>query len=85
MEALRVYLEKQLGEETFCSVYKILSVFVILLSAYLMYMHIQNQDQDEDREDEIDKLLGPSKSKFLPLLYQMIVCEDEYHGNANKA
>ena len=44
----------------------------------------KEQSTEDDHNEDIQKILGPSKSKFLPLIYQMIVCEDEYYGNANK-
>ncbi len=64
IEALRVYLEQQIGDEVLLEVYK--------------YLH-ENESEDNS---EIQKLMGPM-IKFLPLLYQMIVCEDTYYNNAS--
>jgi NIMA (never in mitosis gene a)-related kinase len=64
IEALRVYLEKQLGEEPFYEAYRIL------------------QDGGEDGNSELIKALGKNM-KFVPLIYQMIVCEDSYYGSGN--
>ena len=60
IEALRVYLEKEIGKQ-FMSVYKM----------------IQN-DKDEDYV-EAKQVLGKDKSKYIPLIIQLIVCEDQYY------
>ena len=35
-------------------------------------------DKDEDYR-QVQKLLGEEKSKFIPLIVQLIVCEDSYY------
>ena len=60
IEALRVYLEKSVGNDFF--------------SAYKMI----HEEKDEDYE-QVKKLLGPTKIKFIPLIVQLIVCEDNYY------
>ena len=64
IESLRVYLEKQLGEEPFYEGYRIL----------------QDISGDEGNS-ELAKVLGKINMRFVPLIYQMIVCEDSYYGS----
>ena len=42
-----------------------------------VYKMIQN-DKDEDFQ-EAKQVLGKEKSKFIPLIIQLIVCEDQYY------
>ena len=65
IEALRVYLEKQIGEEPFYETYKIL----------------QDMSGGEETNNELVKVLGKTNMKYIPLIYQMIVCEDSYYGS----
>jgi len=65
IEALRVYLEKQVGEKPFFETYKILS----------------DMSSGEDANNELIRVLGKTNMKFIPLIYQMIVCEDSYYGS----
>jgi hypothetical protein len=37
-----------------------------------------HEEKDEDYE-QVKKLLGPNKIKFIPLIVQLIVCEDNYY------
>jgi NIMA (never in mitosis gene a)-related kinase len=60
-----VYLEKTLGEQPFYEAYRIL----------------QDQSGGDDGNTELAKALGKHNMKFIPLIYQMIVCEDSYYGN----
>lgn len=59
IEALRDYLEKQVGENFF-----------------LAYRLIQ-EEKDEDYCG-VKRVLG-DKTKFIPLILQLIVCEDSYY------
>ena len=68
IEALRVYLENQLGDIPFIAAYK----------------HLVNLSVDDDSaDDELESILGPDKMKFVTLIHQLIVCEDSYYGNKN--
>lgn len=42
-----------------------------------VYKMIQN-DKDEDYV-EAKQVLGKDKSKYIPLIIQLIVCEDQYY------
>jgi len=66
IEALRVYLEKQLGEDRFIEAYKYL---------------VDNCQNDDDDNSELYRILDPPRTKFIPLIFQMIVCEDNYYSN----
>lgn len=61
IEALRVYLEDNLGETTF-------------IAAYKHYINVSEFNEDVD--SEIETILGKKKMQFFPLIYQLIVCED---------
>lgn len=65
IEALRVYLEENLGETSF-------------IAAYKHYINVS--DQNDDIEAEIEGIVGPKKRQFMPLIYQLIVCEDTYYN-----
>lgn len=58
IEALRVYLEDNLGETTF-------------IAAYKHYINVS--EFNDDIETEIEGILGKKKMKFFPLIYQLIV------------
>lgn len=60
IEALKVYLEKLLGDDKFCKAYK-----------YLI-----DPPTDDENNAELYKFMGNNKSKYIPLIYQLIVCED---------
>ena len=64
IEALRVYLETQLGEQPFITAYQ----------------HFMNMG-DGDDPNIIDQIIGPKQMKFLPLIHQLISCEDSYYSN----
>lgn len=34
--------------------------------------------------DDLEKMLGPKKMKYVTLIHQLIVCEDEYYANKNE-
>ena len=65
IEALRVYLEQQLGSDTFIDAYKMLQ---------------NEKESEEDISEMIKKTIGKTKEKFIPLIYQLIVCEDNYYS-----
>ena len=66
IEALRVYLENQLGDNIFISAYQ----------------HLLNlQKDDDDSNNAIENIIGGKKIKFVPLLHHLIVCEDSYYQN----
>ena len=67
IEALRVYLETQLGDEPFQAVYKLLTNL--------------EGDDDENNDNAIEGVLGAKKMKFVPLVHHLIVCEDSYYSN----
>ena len=65
IEALRVHLENQLGDQAFIEAYR----------------HLVNLSSDDDQPtDELEQILGPKKMKFVTLITQLIVCEDAYYG-----
>ena len=65
IEALRVHLENQMGDALFIAAYK----------------HLVNLASDDEQADnELEGLLK-KKMKFVPLIHQLIVCEDSYYGN----
>jgi len=65
IEALKVYIEKQLGEAPFYEAYEIL----------------QDITGSDVGNTELVKVLGKNHVKFIPLIYQLIVCEDSYYGS----
>ena len=69
IEALRVYLEDNLGETSF-------------IAAYKHYINVS--EFNEDVESEIESILGKKKMKFFTLIYQLIVWEDTYYNKSFK-
>jgi len=65
IEALRVYLETQLGDQIFIGAYQ----------------HLANLQNDDDDSNVIESIIGPKKMKFVPLIHHLIVCEDSYYQN----
>ena len=65
IEALRVYLETQLGDESFITAYQ----------------HLSNLQNDDDDSNVIEGIVGAKKMKFVPLIHHLIVCEDSYYTN----
>lgn len=55
IEALRAYLEKEVGDK-FYDIYKLI------------------QEEKDDDYAGVKKLLGEQKTKFIPLIVQLIVC-----------
>jgi hypothetical protein len=58
IEALRVYLEENLGETAF-------------IAAYKHYINVS--EFNDEVESEIEGILGKKKMKFFTLIYQLIV------------
>ena len=69
IEALRVHLENQLGDGPFVQAYR--------------YM-VNHTADDDTPNDELEAILGDKKMKFVPLITQLIVCEDAYYETSNK-
>jgi len=65
IEALRNYLESKLGLEP-------------MLRAY---QYLLDPPADDDSNAELSTILEPRKLKFVPLIYQLIVCEDKYFSH----
>lgn len=63
IEALRVYLENELGDIPFIAAYK----------------HLQNVSTNEDVTDSLEGIIEESKMKYITLIHQLIVCEDTYY------
>ena len=58
-------MENQMGDALFIAAYK----------------HLVNLASDDEQGDnELEGLLK-KKMKFVPLIHQLIVCEDSYYGN----
>lgn len=64
IEALRVYIETQMGDQIFLAAYQ----------------HLNNLS-DGDDDNAIEKIAGPKKMKYVPLIHHLIVCEDNYYTN----
>ena len=65
IEALRVYLEIQIGDKAFQAAYK----------------HLVNLQNDDEDNNIIEGILGGRLIKFVPLIHHLIVCEDGYYQN----
>lgn len=65
IESLRFYLEKQCGGDPF----------------YKAYKWIMNPGNENDKDSELVKILGKGNVKFITLIYQLIVCEENYYGS----
>jgi len=60
IEALRTYLDKEIGRE-FVDAYRAIC------------------NEKDDDYSEAKRILGEKKVKFIPLIVQLIVCEDNYY------
>jgi len=67
IEALRVYLEHQLGDMVLIAAYQ-----------YLQEQGASHKKAEEEVSQDLQKMMGKN-IKFLPLMYQLIVCEDNYY------
>ena len=77
IEALRVYLENQLGDMPFINAYK----HLVVSFSFDICQNLQVDDDSAD--DELEGILGSDKIKFVTLIHQLIVCEDSYYANKN--
>jgi NIMA (never in mitosis gene a)-related kinase len=62
IESLRLYLEKELGDEIFIKAYKLLK-------------NIQEEDDDDELSKQLVLILG-SKLNYVSLIHQLIYCEE---------
>jgi len=73
IEALKVYLEQEIGLDSFLSVY------------WYLNNSVQNEALPEKQRSHpvthLDSSVAPESIKFLPLVHQLIVCEDRCFGN----
>eukprot|EP00743_Colponemidia_sp_Colp-15_P002605 GILK01002822.1.p1 GENE.GILK01002822.1~~GILK01002822.1.p1 ORF type:complete len:897 (-),score=171.16 GILK01002822.1:188-2878(-) len=66
IENLRVYLEDQMGMDPFIGAYR--------------YLQDTVNEDGEDIDEALERILGSTNMKFLPLIHQLIYCEDQYYG-----
>eukprot|EP00698_Gefionella_okellyi_P002449 TRINITY_DN1230_c0_g1_i1.p1 TRINITY_DN1230_c0_g1~~TRINITY_DN1230_c0_g1_i1.p1 ORF type:complete len:754 (+),score=250.80 TRINITY_DN1230_c0_g1_i1:558-2819(+) len=69
VESLRVFLEKMIGDDLFLKAYRILDAMT-------------EQDDEDALTERVIALLGAQKKVYLPLINQMIVCEDLFYDRA---
>jgi len=67
IETLRCYLESRIGMSRFIQAYEYLS----------------NPPPEDEENQQLHEIVGAENVKFIPLIYQMIVCEDSYYTSAN--
>jgi serine/threonine protein kinase len=67
IEALRMYLEQQLGVEEFREAYNCM------------------MDSDDVNTEALQRILGAKKMKYVSVIAQMIVCEEECYSNSSSA
>jgi len=65
IEALKMYLEVNVGLEVFLRAYN----------------YMQNLPEMDDNNEQLRSLLGPASMKFVPLLCQLLVCEDNFYSS----
>ena len=65
LELMLVYLERKLGAGEFVCAHK-----------YLL-----DPPEDEDNNEVLQRMLGASKMKYVPLVYQVVVCEEKYYNH----
>ena len=64
IESLRAYLEKELGDDPFLKVYRIIAN--------------QAQDDDDDaQEKNVEDILGKDNLGFVQLIHQLLFCENK--------
>ena len=66
IEALRVHLENQLGDQAFIEAYRHLVVSLII--ALTLYLYQNLSTDDELPTDALEQILGPKKMKFVNLI-----------------
>ena len=72
VEGLRVILERELGIEPFLSVYRLME-------------DIGPQDEGQEVALQIHDLLGDSKVRFVPLIHQLLICEESMNMDSLKS
>ena len=72
VEGLRVILERELGIEPFLSVYRLME-------------DIGPQDEGQEVALQIHALLGDSKVRFVPLIHQLLICEESMNMGSLKS
>ena len=65
IEGLRLYLEGELGTDTIVNAYS----------------YLCDPPEGEDDNEQLKIILGVENVKFIPLIYQLIVYEDNYFQN----
>ncbi len=67
IEALRYYLEKQIGDK-FYDVYKYIEVcFFFFLFSFIYLKFNKNQENTDD--NLLESIIGPENIKFVPLIF----------------
>eukprot|EP00873_Tetraselmis_striata_P046474 jgi/Tetstr1/466738/TSEL_011211.t1 len=66
VEALRIFLEEQLGFEAFVKVYQLME-------------NVSQEDDENAIMEEIFGTLGVEKMPYLQLIHQLIICEESMH------
>ena len=66
IEALRVYIEKMMGDEPF-------------IQAYRYFLDDARNDEDDDDDDVLEEIVPEDKREFVTLIHQLIVCEDSVY------
>ena len=70
IEALRIFLEKQLGAQTFLTVYTIMSA-------------VSEGDDEDVLEQQLCSIVGERNMHFLCLVAQLIFCEEKANEDQN--
>lgn len=66
IEALRVHLETQLGEDDF-------------LAAYRLYSNL-GDEEEETTNKQLNEMLGTEKMNYYPLLCHLIILTESFYG-----
>jgi NIMA (never in mitosis gene a)-related kinase len=45
------------------------------------YNYMQNLPERDDNNEQLRSLLGPANMRFVPLLIQLLVCEDSFYSS----
>jgi len=77
VEALRVYLEEEIGLDAFVRLHRYLDAASARPVAPQRRDHVEGRgDADADASKPLEVLVPPRAIAFLPLVHQLIVCED---------
>jgi len=68
IEALRIYLEQELGLSDFLLAYR--------------YLNEYWSELKESKDSKLEDLVVEKTVRFLPLIHQLIFCEDSYYGSS---